>query len=142
MIEVNQLTQRSDFLTVNNDFPEIRAGSLHGYAVTSGRTRSGGQYHASGAPRAKRLYGAVTITFPSNRKVYGIFEGEQFGSYFGYALATLDLNGDGYDELLVGAPFYTPEVKSGQSMTIYNTGCVLIFNLAQLEYTSRPFKVC
>ncbi|XP_034566617.1 integrin alpha-3-like [Notolabrus celidotus] len=32
--------------------------------------------------------------------------GEQTGSYFGNALATSDLNNDGWNDLLVGAPFY------------------------------------
>ena len=29
------------------------------------------------------------------------------GEYYGFSLATADLNGDGYDELIVGAPMYS-----------------------------------
>ena len=34
------------------------------------------------------------------------------GSRFGQALAAVDLNGDGIDELVVGAPFYSADEKS------------------------------
>lgn len=30
------------------------------------------------------------------------------GEFFGFSLATADLNGDMYDEILVGAPMYSP----------------------------------
>ncbi|MFT5585640.1 MAG: hypothetical protein ACI9VR_003232 [Cognaticolwellia sp.] len=34
---------------------------------------------------------------------------QHFGAYFGASLATLDHNGDGIDDLLIGAPFYETE---------------------------------
>jgi hypothetical protein len=33
-------------------------------------------------------------------------EGEELGEYFGAALCVLDVNGDGLDDLIVGAPHY------------------------------------
>ncbi len=33
-------------------------------------------------------------------------EGDAFASSFGYSLATVDADGDGFTELVVGAPFY------------------------------------
>jgi hypothetical protein len=33
-------------------------------------------------------------------------EGKELGEYFGAAVCVLDVNGDGLDDLLVGAPFY------------------------------------
>jgi hypothetical protein len=33
-------------------------------------------------------------------------EGNELGEYFGAALCVLDVNGDGLDDLLVGAPHY------------------------------------
>jgi len=46
--------------------------------------------------------------------------GDKFGSYFGSVLASTDLNGDGLDDLLVGAPMYT--------RAAYDEGCVFVFS--------------
>ena len=51
------------------------------------------------------------------------------GEYYGFSLVTVDLTGDGYDELLVGAPMYStstnPEV--GRVYVYRNTGVSLIY---------------
>lgn len=36
-------------------------------------------------------------------------DGHQLGEYFGYSIQSIDLNADGYDDLLIGAPFYMPK---------------------------------
>lgn len=33
--------------------------------------------------------------------------GSQIGAYFGYSLASGDIDGDGHDDVIVGAPMYT-----------------------------------
>lgn len=51
-------------------------------------------------------------------------EGQQLGEYFGWTMATADLNGDGYDELLVGAPMYSTSsiVEQGRVYVFENIG--------------------
>ena len=50
-------------------------------------------------------------------------EGEQLGEYFGASIASVDLNRDSFDELLVGAPQHSiqPELssKSGDEGKVY-----------------------
>jgi len=46
------------------------------------------------------------------------FPGRQTGEYFGAALATLDVNGDGFDEIVVGAPLFSNE-NSPDAVRIY-----------------------
>lgn len=125
MVEVNEIKPGKDNVLILTDISGIGRNSFLGYTVTSGLARTRGYYIASGAPRANGLYGSVTVSYPRHRP-FAIYSGEQFGSYFGYALATVDLNGDGFDELLVGAPWHTQEFSSSNS---YDTGCVLIFDL-------------
>lgn len=53
-----------------------------------------------------------------------ILNGSQPGEYFGASLATIDLNGDGYDDLIVGAPFYS---NCTNSEIKYDTGAVYVY---------------
>jgi hypothetical protein len=43
----------------------------------------------------------------------------QYGSYFGHAVAAVDLDGDSYDDLVVGAPLF--------SDTWYEQGAVYVY---------------
>ncbi|XP_041826179.1 integrin alpha-3-like isoform X2 [Melanotaenia boesemani] len=46
--------------------------------------------------------------------------GQQMGSYFGNAVATADLNNDGWNDLLVGAPFYfNRQQEAGGAVYVY-----------------------
>lgn len=127
--------------------------SYLGYSVTSGDfIGNGDSGTAVGMPRGYGLHGKVnhhykTINFHYHRiKNYYInhhfffiiqvllltsnmtnhqnITGEQMGGYFGYALATGDIDGDGLDDLIIGAPMYT--IPDNTEMNI-ETGRVYVF---------------
>jgi len=111
-----------------------------GYSVSSGRYFDKTELlYAAGAPRGNLLKGEVVIfTIPRNKfersvktmiKVEKVIHGSEntFGSYFGFSLHSVDIDGDGKDELFVGAPQCTlkrqtdPKDTSNEDMEIENT---------------------
>uniref|UniRef100_A0A8C7WRL2 Integrin, alpha 5 (fibronectin receptor, alpha polypeptide) n=1 Tax=Oryzias sinensis TaxID=183150 RepID=A0A8C7WRL2_9TELE len=52
------------------------------------------------------------------------YTGEQMGSYFGYALATTDINNDGMTDLLVGAPMF---IVRGSDSHLEEMGRVYVY---------------
>ncbi|CAG9765587.1 unnamed protein product [Ceutorhynchus assimilis] len=114
-------------------FPQVR------YALTSGYFYHKSELHyVTGLPRGfheNRLYnvpyGMVLIfTFDNaptkirnevKSKLKEELFGTQFGEYFGSSLAAGDLNADGFDDLIVGAPYRSND-KTG-----YNHGSVYVF---------------
>jgi hypothetical protein len=73
------------------------------------------EHFAVGAPKASNLRGLVYICHNCFRK-YGsrdfdfTIPGDQYGSRFGESIAAVDINGDGYDDLIVGAPLQNSKV--------------------------------
>ncbi|KAF2904031.1 hypothetical protein ILUMI_02128 [Ignelater luminosus] len=98
---------------------------LFGYAVTSGYFFNKNELlYASGGPRSKTCIGQILLFKFSEKNdqaldVKDIKLGDQHGEYFGAALTAGDINQDGYDDLIVGAPFYTNQR--------YSEGRIFIF---------------
>ncbi|CAL4083658.1 unnamed protein product [Meganyctiphanes norvegica] len=86
--------------------------SYAGYSLASGEfDGSRGVDVAIGIPRCHgpcedMLCGKIALYSHDLMPLYNI-TGDQLGSYFGYALATVDFNGDGLDDIVVGAPMHT-----------------------------------
>ncbi|XP_067127479.1 integrin alpha-PS2-like isoform X1 [Centruroides vittatus] len=90
-----------------NEAPDYNDDSYLGYSICSGKFSNGSGYDvAVGMPRGNNLTGKVLL-FNSTLYILQNITGEQIGSYFGYSVATADVNGDGYDDVAVGAPFYS-----------------------------------
>uniref|UniRef100_A0A2I2YD42 Integrin alpha-5 n=1 Tax=Gorilla gorilla gorilla TaxID=9595 RepID=A0A2I2YD42_GORGO len=72
----------------------------------------------AGVPKGNLTYGYVTILNGSDIQSLYNFSGEQMASYFGYAVAATDVNGDGLDDLLVGAPLLMDRTPDGRPQEV------------------------
>ncbi|KAE8284387.1 Integrin alpha-3 CD49 antigen-like family member C Galactoprotein B3 [Larimichthys crocea] len=101
--------------SVGKDFGQLkRRYSYMGYSVLESKNLlSRDDYTVvTGSPRDEAK-GSVMIATQAdkNLKPALIIPGEQVGSYFGNSLAVTDLNNDGWNDLIVGAPFYFDRMK-------------------------------
>lgn len=97
-----------------------------GYAVTAGRFfRGSASLAAAGAPRdMPELRGAVYLfdfrgPVTANVKLHTKIGGEQLGSYFGAAVLAVDIDQNGFSDLLVGAPLYSVHWNGGDEGKVY-----------------------
>lgn len=93
-------------ISTNSPGPESEDDSYLGYSMTLGHFSSSQEYDvAIGMPRGANLLGKVVIA-NSKMNVSQNITGEQMGAYFGYTVITADVNGDGLDDLVIGAPLF------------------------------------
>ena len=114
-----------------------RSNDYTGFDITTGvflRSRDSIPRRTSqvavGAPRAgPSRAGLVFIVETDGNQVIrkGKVEGEQTGEYFGSAVIAVDINNDGYDELVVGSPLYTHTSQS-QLSEGYEEGRISIYS--------------
>lgn len=109
------------FFKLKSTFFTEKCCLFPGMAVTGGQYYGDYTSYAAGAPRSNDN-GQVVIfskSYPMSNNidvimnVSQIFDGEQFGSSFGYELITADVNGDQLDDLIVAAPFYFGKTEGG-----------------------------
>ncbi|KAH8409140.1 hypothetical protein KR009_008769 [Drosophila setifemur] len=112
----NQVFSTSESVSANDD-------SYLGYSMITGDfdgDRS--EDVAIGMPRGANLQGRIVVNRWNMANIFNI-TGRQIGEYFGYSLATSDVDGDGLDDLIIGAPMYTdPDNVEGK----YDVGRVYI----------------
>ncbi|KAJ7999621.1 hypothetical protein DPEC_G00196300 [Dallia pectoralis] len=88
--------------------------SYLGYSVASGEFSGDDvQDFVTGVPKGLMLYGLVSILCGKDLRSMLNVTGEQMGSYFGYAVAATDVNNDGLDDLVVGAPMFMRRGSDG-----------------------------
>ncbi len=103
-----------------------------GMAVEAGNFlpehQSCGQHltYAAGAPRAADNGKVVLFVRCSSAELLSVrrvLRGDGFAASFGYSLAAADINGDGFTDLFVGAPFYHQEsIGVGGAVYAYKNG--------------------
>lgn len=91
---------------------ELGPDDYFGYSVGSGIfDRTGKTLYVAGAPRNNIATGQVLVFKPPTEeldslKIMAKVKGTQSGSYFGASVCCTDINEDGFDDLLVGAPTF------------------------------------
>ncbi|XP_068777553.1 integrin alpha-7 isoform X2 [Struthio camelus] len=102
----------------------VPANSYFGFSVDSGTslTRRNELSFVTGAPRANHTGAVVILRRDSANRLVpeAVLAGEQLTSSFGYAVAVLDLNSDGWMDLVVGAPhFFERKEEIGGAAYVY-----------------------
>ena len=62
----------------------------------------------------------IHLGSPSNTQIK--LKGFQYGEKFGHSLCSVDINGDGYDDLVVGAPLHSYNNNVSEYNVIYKAG--------------------
>ncbi|KAK2514500.1 hypothetical protein Q9966_015741 [Columba livia] len=102
----------------------VPANSYLGFSVDSGAglTRRRELSFVTGAPRANHTGAVVILRRDSANRLVpeAVLPGPQLSSAFGHALAVLDLNSDGWMDLVVGAPhFFERKEEIGGAVYVY-----------------------
>lgn len=108
------------------DIEELSFFSYMGYSLDSSENLI-----ATGVPRGNSLTGQVFLY--RDNILDTVFSGGQLGEYFGASVTIGDINGDGKDDVIVGAPMYSNNNLEVGRIHLYFTGDDLFYKHKILE---------
>lgn len=124
-----------------DDNAPVEKYSYLGMAATSGKFFGNETTFVGGAPRGN---GTGQVVFFKKQKGHStllvelVLSGEQFASYYGFSLASLDINNDGYIDLVVGSPFYYSRGEGGAVYVYMNSESGISDENISLKLTGKP----
>ena len=85
------------------------------------------------------------VLYNSNLTNLHNLTGDQIGAYFGYTIATCDINGDGLDDILIGAPMWTDftlmgKFETGRVYVVYQDKNVSSAQLSLLKHGKKLIR--
>ncbi|XP_067869333.1 integrin alpha-8-like [Heterodontus francisci] len=113
--------------------------NFEGYSLAVGEfTGDSVKEYLLGAPRAENTLGSVIILKSSDMTTQQTIVGEQVTAYFGYAVAAMDINNDGKDDILVGAPLFMSHGLDGK---LHEVGRVYVYLQEQPGSFKQPAQM-
>ncbi|EPQ02356.1 Integrin alpha-4 [Myotis brandtii] len=109
---------------------QVKFGSYLGYSVGAGHFWSRDTTEViGGAPQHEQI-GKAYIFRIDERKLTILHEmkGKKLGSYFGASICAVDLNADGFSDVLVGAPMQSSIREEGRVFVYINSGSGAVMN--------------
>ncbi|MEE6489857.1 hypothetical protein FKM82_015703 [Ascaphus truei] len=130
-------------ITYNSQLATRSANALYddsylGYSVAVGDFNGDGiEDFVSGVPRAAKTLGMVSIYDGKSMTSLYNFTGEQMAAYFGYSVATTDINGDGLIDLFIGSPLFMDRSSDGKLQELGQVSVYLQQSTGGLQHLLR-----
>ncbi|XP_044890022.1 integrin alpha-4 isoform X2 [Felis catus] len=114
---------------------EVKFGSYLGYSVGAGHFRSPHTTEVvGGAPQHEQIGKAYIFSIEARElNILHEMKGKKLGSYFGASVCAVDLNADGFSDLLVGAPMQSIIREEGRVFVYINSGSGAVMNEMETE---------